>query len=77
MIESVSSVQQGNSTLLRIQMKAPPKAVPGSFSIANPPRLALDFPDTGNGVGQNVVELAQGDVRSVTWSSRAAARGWC
>jgi type IV pilus assembly protein PilQ len=64
-IESVTSVQQGNSTVLRIQMKAPPKAVPGSFSIANPPRLALDFPDTGNGVGQNSVELAQGDVRSV------------
>ena len=64
-IESVSSVQQGNATVLRIQMKAPPAAVPGSFSIANPPRLALDFPDTSNGVGQNAVELAQGDVRSV------------
>ncbi len=64
-IESVSSVQQGNATMLRIQMKSAPKAVPGSFSIANPPRLALDFPDTANGVGQSAVELAQGDVRSV------------
>ncbi len=64
-IESVTSVQQGNATVMRIQMKAPPRAVPGSFSVANPPRVALDFPDTSNGVGQNAVELAQGDVRSV------------
>jgi type IV pilus assembly protein PilQ len=64
-IESVTSVQQGNATVMRIVMKAPPKALPGSFSIANPPRLAFDFPDTSNGVGQSAVELTQGDVRSV------------
>lgn len=64
-IESVTSVQQGNATVLRIQMKAAPRTVPGSFSVANPPRLALDFPDTSNGTGQNSVELAQGDARSV------------
>jgi len=64
-IESVSSVQQGNATVLRIQTKGPLAAPPGSFSVSNPPRLALDFPDTANGLQQNVVELAQGDVRSV------------
>jgi type IV pilus assembly protein PilQ len=64
-IESVNAVQQGSATVLRIQLKAPLKAVPPSFSVANPPRLALDLGDTGNGSGQNVFEIGQGDVRSV------------
>jgi type IV pilus assembly protein PilQ len=64
-IESVTSVQQGNATVLRIQMKAPPKGVPGSFSVSNPPRLALDFPETSNGTGQSAFELAQGEARTV------------
>jgi type IV pilus assembly protein PilQ len=63
-IESVTAVQQGSSTVLKVQMKSPPTAAPGSFSIANPPRLAFDFADTTNGSGQTVVDFGQGDVRS-------------
>ena len=63
-IESVTSSQQGASTVLSVRMKSPPTAAPASFVVANPPRLALDFPDTGNAVGQNMVELGQGDARS-------------
>jgi type IV pilus assembly protein PilQ len=63
-IESVTSIQQGAATVLRVQMKSPPKSPPNSFSVANPPRLAFDFPDTANVVGQNVVEFAQGEARS-------------
>jgi type IV pilus assembly protein PilQ len=64
-IEAVTSVQRGNATVMRIQMTSPPRALPGSFSVANPPRLALDFPDAANAIGQNTVELGQGEVRSV------------
>jgi type IV pilus assembly protein PilQ len=64
-IEGVTSLMQGGTTVLRIQMKSPPAAAPASFSVANPPRLALDLPDTGNGTGQNAFELTTGDVRSV------------
>jgi type IV pilus assembly protein PilQ len=64
-IESVTSVQQGAQTVLRIQLKAPPKTPPASFSIASPPRLAFDFLDTGSAVGTAPIELVQGDVRSV------------
>jgi type IV pilus assembly protein PilQ len=39
--------------------------VPPSFSIANPARVALDLPQTVNALGRNLVELNQGDVRSV------------
>jgi hypothetical protein len=64
-IESVTSAQQGAQTVLRIQLKAPPKLSPASFSIANPPRLALDFLDTGSTVGTAPIELVQGEARSV------------
>ncbi len=64
-IESITSSQQGNATQLRIQMKSPPQAVPPSFSVNNPPRVALDFADTDSKLGQSPLELAQGDVRSV------------
>jgi type IV pilus assembly protein PilQ len=63
-IESVTAMQQGSATVLRVQMKSPPSAAPGSFSIANPPRLAFDFADTSNGSGQSVVDFGQGEVRS-------------
>jgi type IV pilus assembly protein PilQ len=64
-IESVSSAQQGGNTVLRIQLKAPPANPPGSFSINNPPRVALDFNDTENKSGKTSIDLPQGDVRNV------------
>jgi type IV pilus assembly protein PilQ len=63
-IEAVASSQQGSATVLRIRMKTPPKDVPSSFSINNPPRLAFDFADTDSRVAPGSVELAQGEVRS-------------
>ena len=50
-IEAVTSATSGTTTVLRIQMKAPPAAQPGGFSINNPPRIALDFPNTDNKAG--------------------------
>ena len=64
-IESVTGSVQGTNTVLRIQLKAPPAAQPGGFSINNPPRIALDFPNTENKAGQSNVEMSQGDVRTV------------
>ena len=63
-IEAVRATQQGSATVVSVQMKAPPASVPASFIVANPPRLALDFADTANAVGQSAVELGQGDARS-------------
>ena len=65
-IESVVSVMQGNQTELRLRLKEPLTTAPVSFTVANPPRLAFDLPDTVNGMGKNTVELTQGDIRSVT-----------
>jgi type IV pilus assembly protein PilQ len=65
-IESVSSTQQGSTTILRINLKTPPLAMPGAFAVSNPPRVAFDFPDTENKMGRTTVDLGQGDVRNVS-----------
>ncbi len=65
-IEAVNSSQQGNITYLRITLKNKLAIDPGSFSVANPPRIAIDFANTEVRTAQNTVELNQGDVRSVS-----------
>lgn len=63
-IESVSSVQQGSTTWVRIGFRDELHELPVSFAVSNPPRVALDFAGTDNRSGQNSIELPQGDVRS-------------
>ena len=65
-IESVNvSGQQGGTTLVKITLKNAPPAVPASFAVNNPPRVAFDFPDTINGSGKTVQEVGEGDIRRV------------
>ncbi|MGE0797101.1 MAG: type IV pilus secretin PilQ [Lautropia sp.] len=64
-IESITSAQQGSATVLRIQMAKPPTDAPPSFTINNPPRVAMDFRDTDSKLGRNLIELLNGDVHSV------------
>ena len=65
-IESVTGGVQGGTTQVRIKLKAPIAAQPPSFSVSSPARVAVDFNDTENKTGQSTIDLAQGDVRSVT-----------
>ncbi|MBA2547954.1 MAG: type IV pilus secretin PilQ [Burkholderiaceae bacterium] len=64
-IERVDASQTTTGVVVIIEMKSEPKGIPASFSVANPARVALDMPATVNGLGKNMVELNQGDVRSV------------
>jgi len=64
-IKSITSAQQGSATVLRIQMAKPPTDAPPSFTIANPPRVAMDFKDTDSKLGKNLIEMLNGDVHSV------------
>jgi len=64
-IQSISATPDGSGTLLRVQMKEPPSALPMSFSVVKPPRVAIDFPATFNSTKQSMFDFAQGDVRSV------------
>lgn len=49
---------------LKLTLKEPLAAPPASFSVANPARIAFDFPGTTNGLGRNVQTIDQGDLRS-------------
>ena len=64
-IESITSAQQGSATVLRIEMTKAPTDAPPSFSISNPPRVAMDFRDTDSKLAKNLVEMTSGDVHSV------------
>lgn len=63
-IESLEVSQQGGAVYLKITLKEPLASPPASFSVANPARIAFDFPGTSNGLGRNQQEIDQGDLRS-------------
>ena len=64
-IERIDASQSGSGVYLTIQLKDAPAALPNSFSVTNPARVALDLPSTANNLGRNSIEINQGDLRSV------------
>jgi len=64
-IENLQVNQQGGNTIIKMVLKQPLSAKPSSFSIANPARLAFDFPNTGNNLGRSMQQVNEGDLRSV------------
>jgi type IV pilus assembly protein PilQ len=63
-IEAINIATQGGRVLVSLTMKQPLGAVPTNFTVASPPRLAFDFPNTGNALGRNSQEVNEGDLRS-------------
>jgi type IV pilus assembly protein PilQ len=59
------STQSGGRIVVRVTMKDPPANPPAGFTINNPPRIALDFPATSNGLGRTVQDVAEGDLRRI------------
>ena len=47
-IEAVNVIEQGGNIIVRVRTKEPLKSVPANFSVANPARIAFDFPNTSN-----------------------------
>ena len=64
-IESLNVSQQGASVILKINLKDAPANPPAGFLVANPPRVALDFPNTVNALGRNSQDIGQGELRSI------------
>ena len=64
-IQSINSAQQGASDVVRIELSEPLATVPAGFAVQTPPRIAIDLPGVGNGLGRNSVEINQGNLRSV------------
>jgi type IV pilus assembly protein PilQ len=55
----------GGKVVVRVNLKNALGATPAGFTVGNPPRIALDLPDTGNALGRNIVEANLGPLTSV------------
>ena len=67
-IENVT-VTRGVSgrTVVKFTLKAPPANPPAGFSIANPPRIALDFTDTSSALSSNQRAVDSTTLRSLNF----------
>jgi len=61
---TVSRASSGR-IVVRFQLKNPPANPPASFSIQSPPRIALDFLDTANGLGATQRAIDEAALRSL------------
>ncbi|HTP45909.1 MAG TPA: type IV pilus secretin PilQ [Casimicrobiaceae bacterium] len=61
---SVSKASSGR-TIVKFTLKTPLANPPAGFTITDPPRIALDFPDTANGLGRSTQEVGDPSLRSV------------
>jgi len=65
-IEAINvSPQAGGQVVVRVTLKQAPANPPAGFTIANPPRIAFDFPGTASAIGRATQEVGEGDLRSI------------
>lgn len=65
LIRAISSNQQANGEVIRVELSEPLTTAPAGFAIQAPPRVAIDLPNVGNGVGKSAVDINSANVRSV------------
>ena len=63
-IDNLEVAQQGGAVYVKLTMQQPLAAVPASFSVANPARIAFDFPATANALGRSAQAINAGDLVS-------------
>ena len=64
-IEGFDVAQQAGAIVVRVTTREPLQGVPPNFTVANPARIAFDFPKTVNALGRNAQEIGQGELRSM------------
>jgi type IV pilus assembly protein PilQ len=64
-IKQIQVRRDGDQVLLKVQMSAPLKSLPGNWSVVDPPRVVIDFPETDNQTGQTLQQVAEGDLKSL------------
>ncbi len=64
-IQSINSTQQAGVEVVRIELSEALTAVPNGFAVQTPPRVAIDLPGVTNALGKSVVEVNQGNLRSI------------
>lgn len=64
-IEAINVAQQGNDVTLRIDLREALSVPPAGFAVANPAKIAFDFPSTANALGKSAQQINDGDLRSL------------
>ncbi len=65
-LQSISfSTLPGGRLVLRMGFKEALPAVPAGFAVSNPPRIALDFLETGNALGKNSIDVGEAELRNI------------
>jgi type IV pilus assembly protein PilQ len=65
-IETLEHISLENGKIvLKLGLKQPLKTIPAGFTLNNPPRIALDFPDTGNGLGKSTYDVGERALRNL------------
>jgi type IV pilus assembly protein PilQ len=66
-VESINFSQvQGGKIIVKVGLKEPLAAPPQGFAVTNPPRIAVDLPDTVNAMNRTQIEAGEGDLKSVS-----------
>jgi type IV pilus assembly protein PilQ len=66
-VESINFSQvQGGKIIVKVSLKEALTTVPQGFTVSNPPRIAIDLPDTANGLNRSQIEAGEGDLKSVS-----------
>jgi type IV pilus assembly protein PilQ len=64
-IQGITSAQQAGSDVIRVEFSEPLKTLPAGFVVQSPPRIAIDLPSVTSTLARPMVEMNQGNVRSV------------
>ena len=65
-LQAVSSSLQGGVEVVRIEFSQPLVRPPAGFAVQTPPRIALDFAGVSSALNSGLVEVNQGNLRTVT-----------
>ena len=64
-ILAITSSPQAGTDVVRIELAEPLGLPPNVFLVQTPPRVAIDLPRVANALGRNLVDINQGNLRSV------------
>jgi type IV pilus assembly protein PilQ len=64
-VEAFNVSQQSGKVVVKLTLKEALKEQPGSFTVANPARIAFDLPNTVNNLGRNSQSIGEGELLSM------------
>lgn len=64
-IQAITGALQSGSEVIKIELAQPLESLPTGFAVQAPARIALDLPNTTNAAGKNLVEINQGNLKSI------------